>query len=157
MAAHHTHTRARAQSIFPARAGHPLTALAKMGLDQALMAPAGLALFYVVVSLLEGKPWESAVGVARDKFPATLAANYALWPAANFVNFRFVPPEQRILYINVVAVGWVSVLSTLAAAPPDGGGGRRAPRGLPTPGVAIAAEGPGLLAPGGVGADGKSE
>jgi hypothetical protein len=23
-----------------------------------------------------------------------------LWPAAQVVNFRFVPPEQRILYVN---------------------------------------------------------
>jgi hypothetical protein len=33
-----------------------------------------------------------------------------LWPAANFINFRFVPPEQRILYVNAVYIGWVSFL-----------------------------------------------
>lgn len=52
-------------------------------------------------------------------------------------------------YINVVAVGWVSVLSTMASSPSGGGsdggddgGGGRSRRGLPVPGVAIAAEGP---------------
>ena len=33
-----------------------------------------------------------------------MAANYVIWPAAHFINFRFVPSEQRILYNNVVSV-----------------------------------------------------
>lgn len=31
-------------------------------------------------------------------------ANYVLWPAAHFINFRFVPTEHRILYNNCVSV-----------------------------------------------------
>jgi hypothetical protein len=38
------------------------------------------------------------------------SAPFQLWPAANFINFRFVPPEQRILYVNAVYIGWVSFL-----------------------------------------------
>ena len=34
----------------------------------------------------------------------TIVANYVLWPAAHFVNFRFVPTEHRILYNNCVSV-----------------------------------------------------
>lgn len=45
-----------------------------------------------------------------------------LWPAANFVNFRFVPPEQRILYVNAVYIGWVSFL----VGGPASSGGRGA-------------------------------
>jgi len=29
-----------------------------------------------------------------------------IWPAAHFINFRFVPTEQRILYNNVVSVSF---------------------------------------------------
>lgn len=39
-----------------------------------------------------------------DKWGPTMALNYVLWPAANIVNFKYVPPEQRILYCNCVAV-----------------------------------------------------
>jgi hypothetical protein len=34
---------------------------------------------------------------------------------AQFVNFRFVPPRQRILFVNVIGVGWAGVLSHMAA------------------------------------------
>jgi protein Mpv17 len=40
----------------------------------------------------------------KEKFRPTLMANYLLWPAANLINFAFVPPSQRILYCNVVYV-----------------------------------------------------
>lgn len=42
----------------------------------------------------------------RAKLGPALKANYLLWPAAHVVNFGFVPSEQRILYINCVAVVW---------------------------------------------------
>lgn len=102
--------------VLPTRMGHPMTAFLKMGLDQALMAPAGLAMFYLSVSLMEGKSLKQAVGVVRDKFVPTMIANYMLWPAAQVVNFRFVPPEQRILYVNAIYIGWVSFLSSMAAS-----------------------------------------
>ena len=39
-----------------------------------------------------------------DKFVPTMKASYRLWPAAHTFNFAFVPSEQRVLYMNVVAV-----------------------------------------------------
>lgn len=32
------------------------------------------------------------------------ACMHARRPLANYINFRFVPPEQRVLYVNVIAV-----------------------------------------------------
>ena len=29
-----------------------------------------------------------------------MIANYAVWPVAHLINFKFVPSQQRILYIN---------------------------------------------------------
>ena len=40
----------------------------------------------------------------QAKLVPTIVANYVLWPAAHFVNFRFVPTEHRILYNNCVSV-----------------------------------------------------
>lgn len=44
-----------------------------------------------------------------------MAANYALWPLAHLINFRFVPSKQRILYINCVQIIWSAYLSHLSA------------------------------------------
>ena len=47
-------------------------------------------------------------GHLQAKLVPTIVANYVLWPAAHFVNFRFVPTEHRILYNNCVSVRqWV--------------------------------------------------
>jgi hypothetical protein len=59
----------------------------------------------------------SALDAVRTKLIPTLKANYMLWPAAHCINFAFIPGDQRILYINCVAVLWTVVLSTAAAAP----------------------------------------
>ena len=36
--------------------------------------------------------------------PATLKVNWSFWPLFHVVNFRFVNPDDRILYVNVVQV-----------------------------------------------------
>lgn len=93
-----------------------------MALDQAVMAPFGIALFFVSLGLMEGQGPRGAWDSMRSKLKPTLLANWGLWPAANYVNFAFVPSEQRILYVNVVyvsgAAGWgeVGVARVMVAA-----------------------------------------
>ena len=43
----------------------------------------------------------------QDKLVKTVVANYILWPAAHFINFRFVPNQHRILYNNCVSVSLI--------------------------------------------------
>lgn len=40
----------------------------------------------------------------KAKLVKTLLANYAMWPLAHIINFKFIPSKQRILYINCVQV-----------------------------------------------------
>lgn len=108
--------RACGQCIFPAAMSHPLTALSKTALDQLVMAPAGIALFFTAMGLLEGQGVQQSLDGMRAKLRPTLLANYALWPAANMVNFAFVPPQQRILYCNVVYVSVAAVARATQAA-----------------------------------------
>eukprot|EP00879_Flechtneria_rotunda_P002197 GHRR01002383.1.p3 GENE.GHRR01002383.1~~GHRR01002383.1.p3 ORF type:complete len:121 (+),score=30.33 GHRR01002383.1:761-1123(+) len=98
--------------------GHPVTAVVKTLLDQAVMAPAGIGLFFVCMSMLEGNRPAEAWQSTKEKFKPTLMANYVLWPAANLINFAFVPPQQRILYCNAVYVFWASFLSAMASKKP---------------------------------------
>lgn len=113
-----------------ARASAAATVVAKTLLDQVVMAPIGLSLFFTSVAAMEGKSPGEAVESARARIRPALAANFLLWPAAQAVNFALVPPRQRILYVNVIAVFWCAVLSHLASAPTAGdgegaGGGKR--------------------------------
>jgi hypothetical protein len=56
------------QFIFPNAMGHPVTAIVKTFLDQAIMAPAGIALFFTAMGVLEGKS-TSQVRRYNDRLP----------------------------------------------------------------------------------------
>ena len=49
----------------------------------------------------------------RDLFPA-IKANWALWIPAQFINFRFVPPNLTVLSANVTALVWNTYMSYIA-------------------------------------------
>ena len=42
--------------------------------------------------------------MVREKFTKTILATYCLWPAVHVVNFRFVPSDLRVLFVNCVQV-----------------------------------------------------
>eukprot|EP01114_Cavostelium_apophysatum_P008948 TRINITY_DN22019_c0_g1_i1.p1 TRINITY_DN22019_c0_g1~~TRINITY_DN22019_c0_g1_i1.p1 ORF type:complete len:207 (+),score=22.14 TRINITY_DN22019_c0_g1_i1:97-717(+) len=89
----------------------PIT-LKKLAIDQMVVAPLNLAVFMGIGNILEHG---GSTAHVKEKFECdyqrTLMANYAVWPAANFVNFRFVPPQQRILFVSFIGLFWNCYLS----------------------------------------------
>ncbi|KAI8465155.1 MAG: hypothetical protein J3K34DRAFT_437888 [Monoraphidium minutum] len=99
-------------AVWPDRPTAAKTVVAKTALDQLVYASAGTALFFAVITALEGHP-DAAGAVVAAKFWPTLAANWAVWPVAHMVNFRWVPSQLRVAYNNVVAIGWLALLSAI--------------------------------------------
>ena len=66
-------------------------ALKKLALDQLIAAPLIILFFYPAINLVEGKPLSSAITDLKGKYVPTMITNYQIWPAANLVNFMFVP------------------------------------------------------------------
>ena len=54
-------------------------------------------------SLCQGRP-DKALSSIQQKLIPVLLTNYAVWPLAHIINFRFVPSSQRILYVNFCQV-----------------------------------------------------
>lgn len=46
-------------------------------------------------------------------YKTALTSNYMLWPFVQAVNFKVVPLEHRVLFVNVISIGWNCYLSYL--------------------------------------------
>jgi protein Mpv17 len=86
--------------VFP---GRPNTEIvARVLVDQTVFASTNLFVFLSTMALMEGTD-------PREKLASTygtaIQKNWMLWPAVQFVNFKFVPLEHRVMLVNFVALG----------------------------------------------------
>lgn len=88
----------------------------KIALDMFFFAPQISLAFFVTTKCMEGRPASEAVDVGLERLPATLQANYSVWPFANIVAFSVVPIHYRILFNNCVGLYWSSFLSRMASS-----------------------------------------
>jgi len=89
----------------------PATLVAKVALDQAIASSMVTALFLLLVPALEGKSdLTGPDSVLRQKFASIYLTNCAFWPAAQLVNFKFVPPQYRVAYLGLAAFIWTNIL-----------------------------------------------
>jgi protein Mpv17 len=93
--------------------------LKKLTIDQLLVAPTTLAFF--MSAAVYGRSFsvtEVKEKLSEDYFP-TLQANWMVWPAANFVNFKFIPSSYRIIYVASLGVMWNGYLSYVSNRPTE--------------------------------------
>lgn len=87
--------------------------MTKMVLDQVIWAPFNTVVFYSYLAASTGSLGDLHV-VLQTKLIPTILAGYALWPLAHIINFRFVPQQHRLLYVNLVNLVWTVWLSGMA-------------------------------------------
>jgi len=79
--------------------------------DQFLAAPFFAITFIFGMGLLEDKRMSECWHEFIAKFPAIYLFDWIIWPPSQFINFKYVPPEARVLYVNVITVLWDIFLS----------------------------------------------
>jgi len=89
-------------------------AVAKMAIDQSIMAPISTVLFFSSMSLMEGRTLTEGRRIVEDKTWPTLLVNWKIWPLAQVINMYFVPVSLRVLFLNVVGLGYNTILSRIA-------------------------------------------
>ena len=53
----------------------------------------------------------------QEKLLPTVTTGWKLWIPAHAINFGFVPPSQRVLYVNVIAVSPICGHSSSSSLP----------------------------------------
>lgn len=85
----------------------------KMLVDQTLFAPPFTMAMSFLVPLSNGEPIDRIRQRILDSYLSILVRNYMLWPAAQMLNFRFVPLGYQVLYAQFIALVWNCYLSMI--------------------------------------------
>lgn len=100
--------------IFPGSTFRPVAK--KMLLDQGFMAPVFTVFYFGVMGVMERRPVEEIKHKIAVATGPTLLANYCIFPASQFLNFMFVPPQLRVLVLNAGGLVYNVYLSKYNAA-----------------------------------------
>ncbi|KAK2179291.1 hypothetical protein NP493_501g02002 [Ridgeia piscesae] len=87
------------------------TVLRKILSDQLIASPFFAFAFFAGTGTLEGQPVREMLVEFKKKFWAVYKADWTLWPTAQAINFYFLPPQFRVLYVGIVTCAWDGFLS----------------------------------------------
>ncbi|KAK3329494.1 hypothetical protein B0H66DRAFT_27380 [Apodospora peruviana] len=89
------------------------TTVARVACDQGLFAPVAIGVFLSSMAVLEGSSPQQKL---ERSYGEALKTNYMIWPFVQLVNFKLVPLDHRVLFVNVISIGWNCYLSYLNSA-----------------------------------------
>jgi len=89
------------------------TIFKKVALDQLCFAPLFYVGFYALMPLLERKTPKESIDNVKKNWLHTYAMDMAFWPAAQYVNFRYFPTQQRVLFVSALCIPWNAFLSSM--------------------------------------------
>ncbi|XP_022218890.2 mpv17-like protein 2 [Drosophila obscura] len=78
----------------------------KIVLDQLICSPVYISVFFVTLGLLEKKDKHEVWEEIKEKAWKLYAAEWTVWPAAQFINFYWIPTHYRIFYDNIISLGY---------------------------------------------------
>jgi protein Mpv17 len=90
-----------------------MTVVAKVLIDQLVWNPIFGSLFFGYLNASEGKSFKEYQQKIYADLPTAVMGSWTVWVPAHTVNFAFVPPAQRLLYINTIQIGYNVFLSFL--------------------------------------------
>eukprot|EP00850_Spirogloea_muscicola_P008254 SM000043S15882 [mRNA] locus=s43:731545:733500:- [translate_table: standard] len=86
----------------------------KVAFDQTVWSGIWNSIYFVVLASLRLEPPASTARELKATFLPMLVAGWKLWPFAHVITYGVIPLEQRLLWVDMVELVWVTILSTLA-------------------------------------------
>jgi hypothetical protein len=93
------------------------TVMKKLILDQFLLTPWLLAMFFIGMAFLEGSKGKDLLTELKAKFTMTFIMDCCFWLPIQALNFLFVHPTFRVVYIGVTTFIWMNILCFIKAGP----------------------------------------
>ncbi|XP_057454881.1 uncharacterized protein LOC130746317 [Lotus japonicus] len=84
----------------------------KVVFDQTAWSAVWNSIYYTVVGFLRFDSPINIFNELRATFFPMLTAGWKLWPFAHLITYGVVPVEQRLLWVDMVELIWVTILST---------------------------------------------
>ena len=90
-----------------------ISVAAKVFVDQTIASPLFGIIFFGYLNFTAQKGWVAYVEKIKTDLKTSVLGSWSVWIPAHTINFAFVPPSQRLLYINLVQVAYNIFLSFL--------------------------------------------
>lgn len=87
----------------------------KVVLDQAMWAPIWNNSYIILLGLMKRDSLESMVNDVKRTTIPLIVSGLKLWPLAHCITYGVVPVENRLLWVDLVEILWVTILATQAA------------------------------------------
>lgn len=89
----------------------------KVAVDALLLDVPFYTAFYTVLNMLEGRSLGAAWAEVKAKLIPTIIFSVVLWTPAQTINFRFIPPHMRVIYMACVTFFELNVLAIMKRLP----------------------------------------
>lgn len=80
------------------------TVFKKILIDQFIGSPLCFSMFFGTLALVEGSTYKEFVEEVRQKAWRLYAAEWVIWPPAQFINFYLLPTRYRVLFDNSISL-----------------------------------------------------
>ena len=88
----------------------------KVFIDQVLWNPIFGIMFFGYMGLMQNMGIMGTIAEIKSKLLSQVTGSWTVWPIAHTINFRFIPTDVRILYINTIQIFYNCFLSILSSA-----------------------------------------
>jgi protein Mpv17 len=85
--------------------------IGKIAADALIYSPFIIAMFFSFQGVLERKTLFEIVEKIENKFKHAILLSWSIWPLANLVGLLAIPFKYRMLFNNILSVGWNTYMS----------------------------------------------